>query len=158
MSADEPGAARRRSWGILAFALAAFFALIVFALGMLSLLTGDAVIAEPGLGQLPGIAGTLAALVGFAAVTAPALRGGWTGFGQAVGAGIAAGAAYCAGVLTGCLVVGVDPLRAAGIAGGLLVSWVAPAIAVAGALTGVGVAALVRAGPGGARWPWEKDE
>jgi hypothetical protein len=51
----------------LAFAGIAFVALTIFGLGMTSLVTGADVIATPGLGQVPGIAGIVCALLAFAA-------------------------------------------------------------------------------------------
>jgi hypothetical protein len=156
--ADDAGAHPRRAWTIVAFATAGFFALLVFALGMASLFTGDAVIDEPGLGPVPGIIGTIAALGGFVAVTTPALLRGAAGVGQALGGGAAAAAGYCAGVLVGGVVIGVDPLRALAIAGAVLLSWVSVTIAVTGVIAGAGAAVAARAGPGVPRWPWERDD
>jgi hypothetical protein len=158
VGADDAGADTRRAWTIVAFATAGFFALLVFALGMASLLTGDAVIDEPGLGPVPGIIGTIAALGGFVAVTAPALLRGGAGVGQALGGGAAGAAAYCTGVLVGGVAIGTDPLRALAIAGAVLLSWVSVTIAVAGILAGAGAAVAARSGPGVPRWPWERDD
>jgi hypothetical protein len=51
----------------LVFTTAGFFALLIFGLGMTSLLTGEDVIATPGLGQLPGIAAVILATAAFVA-------------------------------------------------------------------------------------------
>ncbi|WOQ69328.1 hypothetical protein RYJ27_11595 [Microbacterium limosum] len=153
----DPGR-RGRERAILAFATAGFFALLVFALGMVSLLTGEAVIAEPGLGQAPGILGTILAVAGFAAVTAWALPRGRAGAGSAVLTGLVAAASYCVGVAVGATVTGTDPLRALGIGASLAVSWVAAVIVIAGALAGAGAAVAARSGPGVPRWPWERDD
>ncbi|WP_239066239.1 hypothetical protein [Microbacterium hibisci] len=69
MAADgEPGASSGpvRPIVALAFATIGFAALAIFGLGMTSLATGEDVIATPGLGQVPGIAGMVCALLAFA--------------------------------------------------------------------------------------------
>lgn len=155
---DEAGAAdRRRSLTILAFAAVGFVALLIFGLGVMSLALNAAVISEPGMTQLPGILGTVLAVIGFAAVTYPALLRR-ASLGLAVLAGLTAALGYMVGVALGALVFGIDPLRAFGVAAGLAVSWPAPVIAVAGIVSAAAALAVVRAGPGGARWPWERDE
>ncbi|MDX2376643.1 hypothetical protein M4I32_07495 [Microbacterium sp. LRZ72] len=149
---------RRRSWTILAFASAAFFALFVFGLGMTSLATGEPVIAEEGLSQVPGVAGTILCLGAFATVTASALRHGWAGVGSAFAAGAAAAGGYGLGVAAGAVVAGVDAFRAATIAVAVVLSWVGLVIVAVGVVAGAGAAVAARSDPGVARWPWEKDE
>ncbi|MFC0196974.1 hypothetical protein ACFFIR_08870 [Microbacterium arthrosphaerae] len=67
----------------LAFATIAFVALTIFGLGMTSLATGEDVIATPGLGQVPGIAGVICAGLAFAG-------GLWATIGRAEGTDAAA--------------------------------------------------------------------
>jgi hypothetical protein len=69
MAADGGGGAPHepvRPAVALAFATIGFVALTIFGLGMTSLATGEAVIATPGLGQTPGIAGLVCATLAFA--------------------------------------------------------------------------------------------
>lgn len=153
---DASGADRQRSLTILAFAVVGFVALLIFGLGVVGLAIDEAVIAERGLTQLPGILGTVTAIIGFAAVTYPALIRR-ASIGMAVLAGIAAGLGYVVGVAIGALISGIDPLRAFGVAGGIAVSWPMPVIVVAGVVSAAIALVAARAAPGGARWPWERD-
>ncbi|MBD3943111.1 hypothetical protein IF188_15565 [Microbacterium sp. NEAU-LLC] len=50
----------------LTFATIGFAALSIFGLGMVSLATGEDVIATPGLGQIPGVVGMILAVLAFA--------------------------------------------------------------------------------------------
>ncbi|CDJ99346.1 conserved membrane hypothetical protein [Microbacterium sp. C448] len=155
---DEAGAAdRRRSLTILAFAAVGFVALLIAGLGVVSLALNASVISESGMTQLPGILGTVFAMIGFAAVTYTALVRR-ASIGMAVLAGLTAALGYVVGVAVGALVSGIDPLRAFGVAAGLAVSWPMPVIAVAGIVSAAAALAVVRAGPGGARWPWERND
>ena len=58
----------------LAFATIGFVALVIFALGMTSLITSQDVIATPGLGQIPGAAGVILATLAFAGGLWAAIR------------------------------------------------------------------------------------
>src|SRR5688572_30244268 len=64
--AGPPSAGPVRPPIALAFATIGFVALTIFGLGMTSLLAGEDVIAAPGLGQIPGIAGVVCATLAFA--------------------------------------------------------------------------------------------
>jgi cation transport ATPase len=155
--ADEGAADRRRSLTIVALATIGFVALLIAGLGVVSLALDTAVIAEPGMTQVPGILGTVCALIGFAAVTYPALRRR-ASVGMALLAGLAASVAYAIGVAAGAVVAGIDPLRALWVAGGIAASWPTLVIVGAGVLSAAIALAVVRTGPGGARWPWERPE
>ena len=143
---------RRRSLTILAFATVGFIALLIAGLGIVSLALDAAVIAGRGLTQLPGILGSLIAMLGFATVTYPALVRR-----ASVGMAFLAGVTAAVGYAVGALISGVDPLRALGVAGSVAASWPALVIVFAGAVSSAIALALVRADPGGARWPWERD-
>ena len=147
---------RRRSLTILAFASVGFIALLIAGLGIVSLTLDAAVIAEPGLTQLPGILGSLIAMLGFATVTYPALLRR-ASVGMALLSGITAAVGYAVGVGVGAIISGIDPLRALAVAGGVAASWPTLVIVFAGAVSSAIALALVRADPGGARWPWERD-
>ena len=155
---DDAGASdRRRALAVLAFAAVAFVALLIFGLGVASLLLDQAVNAEPGMSQAPGIAGTVVATLGFVLVVWPALRAKG-GAGRAVLAALAAAFGYVAGFAAGALGAGSDPFRALAVAGALAVSWPPAVIAVAALVSAAGALVAVRAEPGGARWPWEREE
>lgn len=145
----------RRSLTIAVFASVGFAALVIAGLGIVSLLLDTAVIVQRGMTQLPGIFGTVFAILGFAAVIHPALLRR-AGVGMAVLAGLAAAVAYVIGAAAGALVSGVDPLRAIGVAGGIAASWPMLVIVAAGVVSAALALVVVRSGPGAARWPWER--
>jgi hypothetical protein len=133
-----------------------FVALSIAGLGVTSLLLDVDVIEAPGLGQLPGAVGFAAALVAWVAVLAPALRAR-PGVGIGVLAGIAAGAAYTAGIFVGALGVGTDVALAASVAWRLVTTGFAAVVAIAGILAATGAAVAVRTS-GRSEWPWERRE
>lgn len=145
----------RRSLTILVFAAVGFAALVIAGLGVASLLLDSPVIGEPGLTQVPGILGTVLAILGFTAVTYPALRRRGS-VGMALIAGLSAAAGYVLGVVVGAVISGIDPFRALGVAGALAVSWPMAVIVVAGIVAAALALVAVRAGPGAAQWPWER--
>ena len=147
---------RRRSLTILAFATVGFIALLIAGLGIVSLALDAAVIAERGMTQLPGILGSLVAMLGFATVTYPALLRR-SSVGMPLLSGVAAAVGYAVGIAVGALISGIDPLRALGVAGSVAVSWPTLVIVLAGVVSSAIALTVVRAGPGGARWPWEHD-
>lgn len=149
---DEP-----RSLTILVFAAVGFAALVISGLGVVSLLLDAPIIAERGMTQLPGIFGTVFAILGFAAVAYPALRRR-ASVGMAVLAGIVAAAGYAVGVAVGAVVAGADPFRALSVAGDVAVSWPMIVIVVAGLVSAALALVVVRSGPGAARWPWERTD
>ena len=133
------------------FATVGFFALLVAGFGLLSLATDAEVLPVAGLGPAPGIAGTAAAVVAFAAAAAalvrpprPTYRGVWL---VAVGCFLA----YLVGVL-------VDLARAIAAAGGFATSWFAVLLASVALVAAWTAVALVRTRAGRPRWPWEHDE
>lgn len=66
MTAPQASGGPVRPITALAFATAGFVALTIFGLGMTSLATGEAVIATPGLGQIPGATGFVLTTLAFA--------------------------------------------------------------------------------------------
>ncbi len=152
----HPGATDgRRSLTILAFAAVGFAALVISGLGVVSLLLDAPVIAERGMTQLPGILGTVFAILGFAVVAYPALLR-QANIGMALLAGVTAAVGYVIGVVVGALLSGADPFRALSVAGGVAVSWPMIVIVLAGVVAAAFALVAVRSGPGGARWPWER--
>ena len=144
----------------LAFASMAFAALVIFGLGMTSLATGEAVIATPGLGQVPGIAGVVCALLAFAG-------GLWAAIGRAEerhpsfwGAAWTTAASfltYIGGVWLGALFTGADLGVATGVAGRLATSWFGLAVAASAFVCAWSGIALVRTRARRPRWPWEDE-
>lgn len=73
--APGAGGGQVRPVTALAFATVGFVALAIFGLGMTSLATGQDIIATPGLGQVPGVAGMMLATAAFAGGLWASIRG-----------------------------------------------------------------------------------
>ena len=138
----------------LAFATAAFVALLIFGLGMTSLVLDEDVIAVRGLGQVPGITGTIAATGAFALSLWIALWRQPPLWGAAVTM-IATALAYPVGVWFGALLGDAALGTAASAAGGVLLSWFEIAIAVSAFVCAWAGIALTRTRASRPRWPWE---
>lgn len=185
-AAPEPEGGSVRPLTALAFATIGFVALVIFALGMTSLATGEDVIATPGLGQIPGASGVVLATLAFAG-------GLWAAIGRAGGADAAvptatdgAGdaatrrsasgveprhpsywgaawttaatfAAYIGGVWIAALLTGAELGVATGVAARLATSWFGLAVAVAAFVCAWSGIALVRTRAQRPRWPWEDE-
>jgi hypothetical protein len=170
----------------LAFATIGFVSLTIFGLGMTSLLAGEDVIAAPGLGQIPGIAGVVCATLAFAGgLWASIARAGSPGDPAAPGAEAAAGVAgasppagagtrhpsywgaawttaaaflaYVGGVWFGAVFTGADLGVATAVAGRLATSWFGLAVAAAAFVSAWSGIALVRTRAHRPRWPWEDE-
>lgn len=141
-----------------AFAVVGFGALAICGLGVLSLVTGQDVIAVRGLGALPGAFGFGAAVIALAAVLATALRAPHPSYAISALTGVVALLAYLVGLVVTALAVGVDPARAVAAAGGFAVSWFAVILVVSAAASGWIAVALVRTHAHPPRWAWERDE
>ncbi|MFT4229992.1 MAG: hypothetical protein QM602_06860 [Microbacterium sp.] len=135
----------------------AFLALVVFGLGMASLVTASDVIATPGLGVLPGVLGVVAAGAALVGVLLPALRAGHPSYVTALWAALASYLAYLSGVWLSAVVGGVDPAVAAGVVGRLAIGWWAPVVAAAAFVCAWSAVALRRTRARRPRWPWERD-
>lgn len=138
-----------------ALATVGFFALLIAALGMTSLLLEQDVIATEGLGLMPGVvAVALATLVVFG-VLFVLLRRPQPSYGTAAVTMLAAVLAYLVGLWAGAVFQGGDPALATAAVGGFLLSWFALELAAIAFVAGwVGVA-LVRTRADRPRWPWE---
>lgn len=142
----------------LALTTAGFFALLVAGFGMLSLLTDAEVLPVSGLGQAPGIVGTVAAVVGFAVATAAVIRRPRASYAGVLVIVVTAFLAYLAGVLVGAVLTGVDPARAVAAVGAFATSWFAVVLASVALVAGWCAVALVRTRAARPRWPWEHDD
>ena len=140
----------------LAFAVIGFVTLLIFGLGILSLLLDRAVIAVPGLGPIPGVVGTLLATVLVAAVLWSALRRRHPSFGASLTCAAGAYLGYLVGVWFGAVFSGADLGAAGSAAGGVAFSPFGLALAASGLIAGWGGVALVRSSADRPRWPWER--
>lgn len=141
----------------LAFATAAFVALLIFGLGMVSLATGEDVIATPGLGQAPGILATILTIAVFAASLWAAVRRSQPSFWGSAWTTAACFLAYTGGVWFGAVATGADLAVAAAVAGRIATSWFGFAVAAAAFVSSWGGIALVRTRARRPRWPWEDE-
>ncbi|WES62930.1 hypothetical protein P0L94_10745 [Microbacter sp. GSS18] len=142
----------------LAFASVAFVALLIAGLGLTSLALDADVIAEPGLGPVPGVAATATGTAAFALVLWLGVRGPARTYRTSLWCAAAAYAGYVAGVWLGALLAGAGPGAAFGAAGGVAVSWFGLVVAGVGLVCGWGGVALARTRAERPRWPWEDDE
>lgn len=156
---ERPGShgGRVRPLTALAFATATFVALLIFGLGMVSLLLGEDVIEVPGLGQVPGILATAFATLAFAGGLWGAVRRPHPSFWGAAWTTAAAFLAYLAGVLLGAVFTGGDTAAALAAAGRIATSWFGAVVAGAAVVAAWGGIALVRTDARRPRWPWEDE-
>lgn len=154
---SEPGAGVSPPLAVL-FPSVGFFALLIAGLGVVSLLTGADVLAVPGLGQVPGVVGTAASVIVFAATTWRVVRRRPARYGSVAVVVIATFLAYLFGVLVGAVFAGVDFAAALSAAGGFATSWFALVLASAAFVAAWSAVALVRTKAHRPQWPWEHDE
>lgn len=138
-----------------ALTLAGFFALVIAAFGMVSLLADVEVVPIPGVGQAPGIVGVVVACVVYAGGTALVLRPGNRAYTSvlliagAVWLGYSASAGLAGAVASRDLAVGLALIAR------LLIGWPGGVVAGAAAIAAWCAVALVRTRAGRPRWPWE---
>ncbi|MGX5772036.1 hypothetical protein ACWKWN_14895 [Microbacterium trichothecenolyticum] len=183
---DGPSQGPVRPPVALAFATMGFVALLIFGLGMTSLATSQDVIATPGLGQVPGVAGVVCATLAFAgglwaaiaragyrtdaaapardAAPAPAGTGTGTGAGAqhpsywgAAWTTAATFLAYLGGVWFGAVFTGADLGVATAVVGRLATTWFGLVVAAAAFVSAWSGIALVRTHARRPRWPWEDE-
>lgn len=135
-----------------------FFALALFGLGVLSVITDSDVISVPGTGQAPGIVGMILAIAAFAGVLWLAVRGAHPKFRSVWTIAIVTALVHLLGVgATAMIVVGevVTPLA---VMSELVTGGASLVVLVAAAVAGwVGVA-LRRARRSRPQWPWERED
>ena len=142
----------------LVFATAGYVALVIFGLGMTSLATGEDVIETPGLGQTPGVVGTLLSTALFAAGLWTAVRRRPASFWGAAWTTAAAFLGYVGGVWLGAIVTGTDLATATAVAGRIATSWFGLVVAGAAFVASWAGIALVRTRARRPRWPWEDED
>lgn len=145
---------------VLAVVLAtvAFFALGVFGLGAVSVVTDTDIIAVPGLGQVPGIVGMLVAMITFAITLWFALRREHPVFSSVPVIALTTALGHLVAVW-GAALAGVDDLIiATAVAGDLVRGGASAVLLIAAAIAAWGGIALRRTRTSRPRWPWERDD
>ena len=145
---------------VLALVLAtiSFFALTIFGLGAVSVATDTDIISVPGLGQLPGVVGMLAAVAAFALMLWGSVRRPHPSFLAVPAAALLTGLAHLLGVWIGVLVGTGDLIIATAVAGDLVRGGASAVLLLAAAVAAWGGIALRRTKAQHPRWPWERDE
>jgi len=146
-----------RPWVAVVFCTVGFFALSIAGLGIGSLWTDSDVIAVPGLGQVPGIIGMLAALGVFALTAATAVRRPQPPYTGVVLVVVATWLAYVLVTGLGATVAAADLGAGFAVTGGLALGWQGLVLAAAALVAGWSAIALVRTRAAAPRWPWERD-
>lgn len=142
----------------LVLATVGFFALAVFGLGALSVLTDADIIAVTGLGPVPGVVGMLAAVAAFALTLWSALRRPHPSFVAAVTISLVVGLAHLAGVWTAVITGSGNAIIATAVAGGLVRGGASAVLLVAAAIAAWSGIALRRTRASRPQWPWERDD
>lgn len=159
--AEQPGGAAAhgpvRPVIALVFATIGFAALAIFGLGMTSLATGEAVIATPGLGQIPGAVAFVCGLLAFAGGLWVALRRRHPSFWGAAWTAAASLVPYVGGLWVAVLATGASLGVATGVAGRFAASWFGVVLAAAAFVSAWSGIALVRTRARRPRWPWEDE-
>lgn len=141
----------------LGLATVTFVALLVFALGMVSLVLNADIVEAPGLGQLPGVFATAASTVVFAIVLLMVLRTDRPRYRGAVTAAVVCFLTYVIVIWLGVLVASAQLSIAGAVAGRIATTWFGAAVAVAAGLAAAGGIALARTHSQRPRWPWEDE-
>lgn len=145
---------------ILATAMATigFFALTVFGLGALSIVTDADIISIPHLGQAPGIVGMIAAITVFAGILWLAVRSPRPRFRSVWTIAIASVLAHLLAVAATVLIVAGEFVTALAVMGGLITGGAAPVVLAMAAISAWAGVALRRTRTGRPLWPWERDD
>ncbi len=135
-----------------------FFAIAVFGLGALSIVTDAEIIEVPEAGQAPGIVGMVIAVAVFAAIlylavriTHPKFRSVWT-------ISIATAFAHLLAAGIGAVAVTGDFVNALAVMGELITGGASLVILLTAAIAGWAGVALRRTRAKRPRWPWERDD
>ncbi len=145
---------------ILALVLAtiSFFALAVFGLGAVSIVTDTDIIAVRGLGPLPGAIGMLAAVVTFALSLRSSLRRTQPSFVSAPAVALATTLAHLIVVWIAVAAVRGDVIVATVVAGDLVRGGASAVLLAAAVIAAWGGIALRRTRAQHPQWPWEREE
>lgn len=141
----------------LGLATVTFIALLIFALGMVSLVLNADIVEAPGLGQLPGVFATTLTTGVFALVLWLVLRTRRPHYRGALVTAVACYLAYVVGIWLGVLVASAELATATEVAGRIATTWFGLVVALAAAVAAWGGIALVRTRSERPRWPWEDE-
>lgn len=134
------------------------FALTIFGLGMLSVLTDRDIIAVPGLGPVPGVAGMVVAMGAFAATLGGALKRGRPSFVSVPVIGLSTALAHLIAVWMTVLMGAGDFVVATVVAGDLIRGGASLVLLAAASIAGWGGIALRRTRAQHPQWPWEPED
>ncbi len=135
-----------------------FFALTVFGLGALSVVTDADIISVPGLGQAPGVVGMIIAIAVFAGIVWLAVRLPHPRFRSVWTIAIATALAHLLAVAVAALIVAGEFVTALAVMGGLITGGASLVVIVTAAIAGWAGVALRRTRSSRPRWPWERDD
>lgn len=135
-----------------------FFAIAVFGLGVLSIVTDAEIIDVPEAGQAPGIVGMIIAVAMFAVVLYLAVRIAHPKFRSVWAISVATAFAHLIAAGVGALVVTGDFVNALAVMGALITGGASLVILVTAAIAGWAGVALRRTRAKRPRWPWERDD
>lgn len=134
-----------------------FFALVVAAFGVTSLLSDAEVVATPGVGLLAGVLALAAAVGAFALVLWGATRAPRPSYGAAGLAVVAVVVAHLAVLWIGAVAQGADIALATAAVGGFVTSWFVVVLAGCAFVAAWAGIALVRTRAQRPRWHWEDE-
>ncbi|MDZ8170579.1 hypothetical protein [Microbacterium xanthum] len=140
------------------FATVGYLALLIFGLGMTSLIIDEAVIAQPGLGQAPGAVAVAASLAAFAAALFAVVRRADPRPRSAPVIAAVTGLAYLVGLWVTALGTGAGLGSATGVAARVATSWFGLVVLVAAVLSAWAGIELARTRSARPRWSWEDED
>lgn len=145
---------------VLATALTAigFFAIAVFGLGALSVITDSDVISVPGAGQAPGIVGMILAIAAFAGVLWLAVRGEHPRFRSVWTIAVVTALVHLIGAGAAALVAVGEVVTALAVMGELVTDGASLVVLIAAAIAGWAGVALRRTRQSSPQWPWERED
>jgi hypothetical protein len=152
---DAPRTPPVRPAVAIALTLAGFFALMIAAFGMVSLLADVEVVPVAGVGQAPGIVGVVVACAVYAAGAALVLRPGNPAYTGALFIAVAVWLCYSLGAGIVGAVTSEDVAVGLALMARLLTGWQGAVVALGAAVAAWCAIALVRTHAGRPRWPWE---
>lgn len=142
----------------LVLATIGFFALVIFGLGAVTVVTGRDIIAVPGLGQAPGATAMVLAVATFAGSLWASVRRPHPSFLSTFTISLGTGLAHLL-VLWAAVLIGTgDIVIATVVAGDLIRGGASVVVLAASAIAGWCGIALRRTRAQQPRWPWERDD
>lgn len=135
-----------------------FFALAIFGLGALSVITDSDVISVPGAGQAPGIVAMILAIAVFAGLLWLAVRGAHPRFRSVWTIAIVTALVHLLGAGIAALVAVGEVVTALAVMGELVTDGASIVVLVAAAIAAWAGVALRRTRRSRPQWPWERED